>query len=146
MTTSCYLPVFFTVLECLSAPFIENVSLWNFSGLFYWLIVNVRLFWCCNLLSCNFFILAQHSISVNIFFFSNCSVWKRRRRDLNPRAAINDLLPFQGSPFGLLGTSPSMAESKFFYFIFRRISIQPESTGFTKIREIRFTPIRNTFP
>ena len=28
---------------------------------------------------------------------------KRRRRDLNPRAAINDLLPFQGSPFSQLG-------------------------------------------
>ena len=25
---------------------------------------------------------------------------------MNPRAAINDLLPFQGSPFSLLGTSP----------------------------------------
>ena len=32
---------------------------------------------------------------------------ERRRRDLNPRAAINDLHPFQGCPFGLLGTSPS---------------------------------------
>ena len=32
---------------------------------------------------------------------------KRRRRDLNPRAAINDLLPFQGSPFSHLGTSPA---------------------------------------
>ena len=32
---------------------------------------------------------------------------KRRRRDLNPRAAINGLLPFQGSPFSLLGTSPN---------------------------------------
>ena len=31
---------------------------------------------------------------------------KRRRRDLNPRAAINDLHPFQGCPFNLLGTSP----------------------------------------
>ena len=31
---------------------------------------------------------------------------QRRRRDLNPRAAINDLLPFQGSPFSLLGISP----------------------------------------
>ena len=30
---------------------------------------------------------------------------QRRRRDLNPRAAINDLLPFQGSPFNHLGTS-----------------------------------------
>ena len=29
--------------------------------------------------------------------------FKRRRRDSNPRAAINDLLPFQGSPFGQLG-------------------------------------------
>ena len=27
----------------------------------------------------------------------------RRRRDLNPRAATNDLLPFQGSPFSQLG-------------------------------------------
>ena len=32
---------------------------------------------------------------------------KRRRRDLNPRAATNDLLPFQGSPFNHLGTSAS---------------------------------------
>ena len=30
---------------------------------------------------------------------------QRRRRDLNPRAATNDLLPFQGSPFSHLGTS-----------------------------------------
>ena len=39
-----------------------------------------------------------------------CSVplkYLRRRRDLNPRAAINDLLPFQGSPFSHLGTSPN---------------------------------------
>src|SRR5699024_589718 len=32
---------------------------------------------------------------------------QRRRRDLNPCAAINDLLTFQASPFGLLGTSPN---------------------------------------
>ena len=36
-------------------------------------------------------------------FFFNPQNSKRRRRDLNPRAAINDLLPFQGSPFGQLG-------------------------------------------
>ena len=35
---------------------------------------------------------------------------QRRRRDLNPRTAINDLLPFQGSPFSLLGTSPNKAD------------------------------------
>ena len=28
---------------------------------------------------------------------------ERRRRDLNPRAAVNDLHPFQGCPFGQLG-------------------------------------------
>ena len=36
--------------------------------------------------------------------FCNFSAFtERRRRDLNPRAATNDLLPFQGSPFGQLG-------------------------------------------
>ena len=34
--------------------------------------------------------------------------FQRRRRDLNPRAAINDLLTFQASPFSHLGTSPSV--------------------------------------
>ena len=37
-----------------------------------------------------------------------CFRIERRRRDLNPRAATNDLLPFQGSPFSHLGTSPSV--------------------------------------
>ena len=40
--------------------------------------------------------------------FCNFSAFtERRRRDLNPRAATNDLLPFQGSPFSHLGTSPN---------------------------------------
>ena len=39
--------------------------------------------------------------------FSTFFKVERRRRDLNPRAAINDLLPFQGSPFSHLGTSPA---------------------------------------
>ena len=56
------------------------------------------------------------------YLFPNFFVWKRRRRDLNPRAAINDLLPFQGSPFGLLGTSPSIAELKFFILFFYTLS------------------------
>ena len=38
--------------------------------------------------------------NISVVFQDNI---KRRRRDLNPRAAINDLLPFQGSPFGQLG-------------------------------------------
>ena len=33
-----------------------------------------------------------------------------RRRDLNPRAAINDLHPFQGCPFGQLGYFSKMLE------------------------------------
>ena len=44
------------------------------------------------------------SISFSKLFYSNyLYINKRRKRDLNPRAAINDLLPFQGSPFGQLG-------------------------------------------
>ena len=38
-----------------------------------------------------------------LFFLHNWQKIKRRRRDLNPRAAINDLHPFQGCPFGQLG-------------------------------------------
>ena len=32
---------------------------------------------------------------------------------MNPRAAINGLLPFQGSPFNRLGTSPSIKRLNF---------------------------------
>ena len=50
---------------------------------------------------------------------------ERRRRDLNPRAATNDLLPFQGSPFNHLGTSASvpMPECEFL-FSFLRVSFE----------------------
>ena len=54
----------------------------------------------------NFFILFRHfSVVFQLVKipFLNSVLNKRRRRDLNPRAAINDLLPFQGSPFGQLG-------------------------------------------
>ena len=43
------------------------------------------------------------SFSMCQALFSSFFKLERRRRDLNPRAAINDLLPFQGSPFGQLG-------------------------------------------
>ena len=36
---------------------------------------------------------------------------KRRKRESNPRAGSPDLLPFQGSPFGLLGISPEFRSS-----------------------------------
>ena len=61
-------------------------------------------------LSQRLYILSNLSSFVNNFFnfFRHFSTLrkKRRRRDLNPRAATNDLLPFQGSPFSHLGTSP----------------------------------------
>ena len=49
---------------------------------------------------------------------------KRRRRDLNPRAAINDLHPFQGCPFSLLGTSPKRADKMLNYG--EEISLSPQ--------------------
>ena len=45
---------------------------------------------------------------VKVLFRQSLGDYQRRRRDLNPRAAINDLLPFQGSPFSRLGTSPML--------------------------------------
>ena len=59
------------------------------------LIYNSILFFCCQELFSSFFDI--------IFSSQNRCYYKRRRRDLNPRAAVNDLLPFQGSPFGQLG-------------------------------------------
>ena len=43
------------------------------------------------------------SVAFCQLLFLNLFDPKRRRRDLNPRAAINDLHPFQGCPFGQLG-------------------------------------------
>ena len=62
-----------------------------------------------SLLSCsNFGSISCLPLSCQELFSRNFSVFtERRRRDLNPRAATNDLLPFQGSPFSHLGTSPA---------------------------------------
>ena len=49
---------------------------------------------------------------IEVFVRQSFEDYQRRRRDLNPRAAINDLLPFQGSPFSLLGTSPDKLAKK----------------------------------
>ena len=59
-------------------------------------------------LSCgNFGSISYLPLSCQELFPRNFSVFtERRRRDLNPRAATNDLLPFQGSPFSHLGISP----------------------------------------
>ena len=74
--------------SCLSRTFFENFS-------------------CC--LSDNRrYLTTDRSKSQELFkTFFNFFCGQRRKRDLNPRAAINDLLPFQGSPFNHLGTSPN---------------------------------------
>ena len=56
-----------------------------------------------NLLSLRQLVYFITSFSMCQVLFSSFFKPERRRRDLNPRAAINDLLPFQGSPFGQLG-------------------------------------------
>ena len=68
----------------------------------------LKLFLTFRLISVNFDILSQLTLYCQELFSRNFSVFtERRRRDLNPRAATNDLLPFQGSPFSHLGTSPN---------------------------------------
>ena len=95
-----------------------HFSFLEFSGLFHCSIIKVH---CAVMLLFTAFlnisltILSRISFLVNHFFYlffveffidKNLKKAKRRKRDLNPRAAINDLLPFQGSPFSRLGTSP----------------------------------------
>ena len=63
---------------------------------------------CSDIIPCFLFV-CQHLFSTFFKFLYQHFTFpenKRRRRDLNPRTAINDLLPFQGSPFSHLGTSP----------------------------------------
>ena len=67
---------------------------------------------------------------VNTFFYFFSSFFdigffaekKRRKRDLNPRAATNDLLPFQGSPFSHLGISPKCLSFNRLYSISTTLS------------------------
>ena len=92
-----------------------SLKILEFSGLHYCLFVKDH-----NLLLCKSCVFrccfSQRQLWYHIIVVSGCqqlfksfltsyNSW-RRRRDLNPRAAINGLLPFQGSPFNRLGTSP----------------------------------------
>ena len=84
-------------------------------------IVCVSLFSYQGCLSCDSFaILTCCLLFVKNFFLLSFFKKERRRRDLNPRAAINDLLPFQGSPFGQLGYFSKLPYllSKFFIKLF----------------------------
>ena len=62
---------------------------------------------------------------------------KRRKRDSNPRAAINDLLPFQGSPFGQLGyfsKLPYLLKVVLYQIIYRKFVRWAERVGFEPTR------------
>jgi hypothetical protein len=94
-------------------------SFLEFSGLFYCSIIKVQFavmlaFTAFSQRQLDYLImhptLCQLLFLINFYqFFNRFNVKKveRRNRDLNPGAAINDLLPFQGSPFSRLGISPS---------------------------------------
>ena len=74
-----------------------------------------------------------------VFCFFKIQNLKRRRRDLNPRAAINDLLPFQGSPFGQLGYFSKLPYAiasffqKAFYIISRCFLFVKNFFNFSKV-------------
>ena len=59
---------------------------------------------------------------------------QRRRRDLNPRAATNDLLPFQGSPFNHLGTSAWLNQTLIIYLNRLSKNLSAERVGFEPTR------------
>ena len=84
----------------------------------------------------SFLLFYTTQLDYHIFFrlsttFSSSCEEKRRKRDLNPRAAINDLLPFQGSPFSLLGISPA---EYMLYSVDRSLGSEAERVGFEPTR------------
>ena len=83
---------------CFKVLFLNLKRNFRESYVFHCLVIKVL-----NLLSLRQLIYFITSFSMCQVLFSSFFKPERRRRDLNPRAAINDLLPFQGSPFGQLG-------------------------------------------
>ena len=108
---------------CFKVLFLNLKRNFRESYVFHCLVIKVL-----NLLSLRQLIYFITSFSMCQVLFSSFFKPERRRRDLNPRAAINDLLPFQGSPFGQLGyfsKSPYAIASHFseaFYIISRCFS------------------------
>ena len=83
---------------CFKVLFLNLKRNFRESYVFHCLVIKVL-----NLLSLRQLVYFITSFSMCQVLFSSFFKPERRRRDLNPRAAINDLLPFQGSPFGQLG-------------------------------------------
>ena len=91
------------------------------------------------------------SSTTNKIITDHTVIVKRRWRDLNPRTAINSLLPFQGSPFGQLGyfsKSPYAIASHFseaFYIISRCFSFVKNFFhlfSFSTAERVGFEPTR----
>ena len=79
------------------------------------------------------FYVCQHIFSIfwKFFMLSFFAKPKRRRGDLNPRAAVNDLHPFQGCPFGQLGyfsmLCPNLIQIRTIYTYCYRLTIKNQS-------------------
>ena len=63
---------------------------------------------------------------------------------MNPRAAINDLLPFQGSPFSQLGLLLHICLNVFFYSVHKKIWLKTERVGFEPTRPFGTKPVFKT--
>ena len=74
-----------------------------------------------------FFLLESSGLHCCLFVKVLCGICisiynaERRRRDLNPRAAINDLHPFQGCPFSHLGYFSKLPKSVFIIYLVRTV-------------------------
>ena len=101
------------VLCCLATAILDyhisfRLSTTFFTFLNFYFFCFYRSIKCSDIIPCFLFV-CQHLFSTFFKFLYQHFTFpenKRRRRDLNPRTAINDLLPFQGSPFSHLGISP----------------------------------------
>ena len=103
--------IIFTVyLGCISV--ITYTRSFEFSRLSHYLIIKVHstLLPLSNSASIFYHTISLLSRTFLIFFMKQN---QRRNRDLNPGAATNDLLPFQGSPFSLLGISPRLTRKPY---------------------------------
>ena len=115
----CFLIINVLCFCCLATAILDyhislRLSTTFFTFLNFYFFCFYRSIKCSDIISCFLFV-CQHLFSTFFKFSYQHFTFpenKRRRRDLNPRTAINDLLPFQGSLFSHLGTSPSQLRHK----------------------------------
>ena len=120
--------------------------------MFHCLVIKV----CCVCLSDNLFILSHSQLLVKNFFnffrsFQLLKKLKRRRRDLNPRAALTTYSLSRGAPSASLGTSPNcptqslLIFSEAFYIISRCFSFVKNFFhlfSFSTAERVGFEPTR----